>query len=108
MFDEALTNIIDTWERFRAHSLDKVNDGRMGDEYWESSIKLIDVEINGLRENLVKVRNKNQEVLNLRDGVSIFFLPHCMMATLTSSSYSALPHFLTAAWQFARETTFDY
>src|SRR2546423_12873101 len=67
LFDEALTNIIDTWEHFKDHSLDKVNDGRMDKKYWESSVKLIDVEIEGLREKLIHVRNKNKEVLNLRD-----------------------------------------
>ncbi|KKY21564.1 hypothetical protein UCRPC4_g03515 [Phaeomoniella chlamydospora] len=69
MFDERLEETINTWAEFRRDSLPKLNDGQMSDDTWEYTVASIDAAIEKLKLKLRHVREKSQEVRNLREGL---------------------------------------
>lgn len=69
MYAERLEQTINTWVEFRKDGLNKLNDGRMSKETWDFTVASIDGGIEMLRRKLRHVREKSQEVRNLREGL---------------------------------------
>ena len=68
LFEESLTKTVEAWELFSQLSLDRVNDGR-DDEGYRTSVELIELSVDRLREKISWVKKKSEQVHRMREGL---------------------------------------
>jgi hypothetical protein len=76
LFEETLLETIDRWKNFKDESLPRLRDPRVTLDDWRTSIQDVDDAIKELEVKVTRIGKRQEEVKDLRAGVSTAFFIH--------------------------------